>query len=623
MIEAVFPDKLPEINSAIIVERETQPGRPKRTRTSAPNLVCEVQQHLGDDRVRAVAMDTTDGLARGAEVIDTGGPITVPVGKVTLGRIFNLLGEAIDQGDPVEVEERWPIHRPAPTVEDLTPTTEMFETGIKVIDLLAPYAKGGKVGLFGGAGVGKTVIIQELINNLAQEHGGLSAFCGVGERSREGNDLWLEMTESGVIDKTMLVFGQMNEPPGARMRVALSGLTMAEYFRDEEGQDVLLFIDNIFRFVQAGSEVSALLGRMPSQVGYQPTLESEMGQLQERITSTRKGSVTSIQAVYVPADDLTDPAPASVFAHLNATTSLSRAISEKGIYPAVDPLDSSSTILKPEIVGEEHFKVANEVKQVLQRYRELQDIIAILGIDELSDEDRVLVQRARRIERFLSQPFHVAEQFTGTPGRLRPDRRDRALVPRGARRQARRPAGVGVLPQGLDRRRRRVREGLVQEGRRRRGGEGRGEEGRRRSERGRVLGGPHAVQGRDPHPGGRGLQRRGRDGVHEDQRGLHRPPRQPPAAAGDARPDGAAALQVGVRRRPLRAGRGLPADRRRARARARRRGLRGRPARPRDLQDRLKRAEEEISKAEEGTEELRAAERDKRRYEAFLKIAEG
>ncbi len=415
VIEAVFPDKLPEINSAIYVERETSQGSEEDENISA-NLVCEVQQHLGDDRVRAVAMDTTDGVARGSEVIDTGGPITVPVGKMTLGRIFNLLGEAIDQGDPIEVEERWPIHRAAPTVENLTPTTEMFETGIKVIDLLAPYAKGGKVGLFGGAGVGKTVIIQELINNLAQEHGGLSAFCGVGERSREGNDLWLEMTESGVIDKTMLVFGQMNEPPGARMRVALSGLTMAEYFRDEEGQDVLLFIDNIFRFVQAGSEVSALLGRMPSQVGYQPTLESEMGQLQERITSTRKGSVTSIQAVYVPADDLTDPAPASVFAHLNATTSLSRAISEKGIYPAVDPLDSSSTILKPEIVGEEHFNVANEVKQVLQRYRELQDIIAILGIDELSDEDRVLVQRARRIERFLSQPFHVAEQFTGTPG---------------------------------------------------------------------------------------------------------------------------------------------------------------------------------------------------------------
>src|SRR5918995_1311852 len=410
VIEAVFPDVLPEINNAITIERPE----------TSPSLVCEVQQHLGDDRVRAVAMDSTDGLSRGMEVVDTGGPITVPVGDGTLGRIFNLLGEPIDLAGDVDYEERWPIHRPAPNVEDLTPTTEMFETGIKVVDLLAPYAKGGKVGLFGGAGVGKTVIIQELIHNLAQEHGGLSAFCGVGERSREGNDLWLEMSESGVIDKTMLVFGQMNEPPGARMRVALSGLTMAEYFRDEEGQDVLLFIDNIFRFVQAGSEVSALLGRMPSQVGYQPTLESEMGQLQERITSTRQGSVTSIQAVYVPADDLTDPAPASVSAHLNATTVLSRSISEKGIYPAVDPLDSTSTILKPEILGEEHFKVANEVKGVLQRYRELQDIIAILGIDELSDEDRVTVQRARKVERFLSQPFHVAEAFTGTPGKYVP-----------------------------------------------------------------------------------------------------------------------------------------------------------------------------------------------------------
>jgi F-type H+/Na+-transporting ATPase subunit beta len=418
VIEAVFPDELPEIYSALLIEREDNPEEQEGISSgTGNNLICEVQQHLGDDRVRAVAMDTTDGLARGTEVIDTGGPITVPVGNVTLGRIFNLLGETIDLGEPLDPEtKRWPIHRPAPTVEQLTPTAEMFETGIKVVDLLAPYAKGGKVGLFGGAGVGKTVLIQELIHNLAQEHGGLSAFCGVGERSREGNDLWLEMTESGVIDKTMLVFGQMNEPPGARMRVALSGLTMAEYFRDEEGQDVLLFIDNIFRFVQAGSEVSALLGRMPSQVGYQPTLESEMGQLQERITSTRSGSVTSIQAIYVPADDLTDPAPASVFAHLNATTTLSRSISEKGIYPAVDPLDSTSTILKPEIVGEEHFNVANEVKQVLQRYRELQDIIAILGIDELSDEDKVLVQRARRIERFLSQPFNVAEQFTGTPG---------------------------------------------------------------------------------------------------------------------------------------------------------------------------------------------------------------
>ncbi len=418
VIEAVFPDELPEIYSALLIEREDNPEEQEGISAgTGTHLICEVQQHLGDDRVRAVAMDTTDGLARGTEVIDTGGPITVPVGRVTLGRIFNLLGETIDLGEPLDPEtQRWPIHRSAPTVEQLTPTAEMFETGIKVVDLLAPYAKGGKVGLFGGAGVGKTVLIQELIHNLAQEHGGLSAFCGVGERSREGNDLWLEMTESGVIDKTMLVFGQMNEPPGARMRVALSGLTMAEYFRDEEGQDVLLFIDNIFRFVQAGSEVSALLGRMPSQVGYQPTLESEMGQLQERITSTRSGSVTSIQAIYVPADDLTDPAPASVFAHLNATTTLSRAISEKGIYPAVDPLDSTSTILKPEIVGEEHFNVANEVKQVLQRYRELQDIIAILGIDELSDEDKVLVQRARRIERFLSQPFNVAEQFTGTPG---------------------------------------------------------------------------------------------------------------------------------------------------------------------------------------------------------------
>ena len=383
-------------------------------------LTLEVQQHLGDDRVRCVAMDSTDGLSRGQEVTDTGGPITVPVGRGVLGRIMNVLGEPIDEVGDVEYDERWPIHRPAPNVENLTPTTEMFETGIKVVDLLAPYAKGGKVGLFGGAGVGKTVLIQELINNLAQEHGGLSAFCGVGERSREGNDLWLEMKESGVLDKTILVFGQMNEPPGARMRVALTGLTMAEYFREEGGQDVLLFIDNIFRFVQAGSEVSALLGRMPSQVGYQPTLETEMGLLQERITSTRDGSVTSVQAIYVPADDLTDPAPASVFAHLNATTVLSRAISEKGIYPAVDPLDSTSTILKPDILGEEHFTTANRVKEILQRYKELQDIIAILGIDELSDEDKLIVGRARRVERFLSQPFFVAEAFTGTPGQYVP-----------------------------------------------------------------------------------------------------------------------------------------------------------------------------------------------------------
>src|SRR5580704_12927265 len=417
VIEAFFADRLPEINHAITIVRtasnreEEAPGISSGAEEDV--LVCEVQQHLGDDRVRAVAMDTTDGLARGMEVLDTGAPITVPVGEVTLGRIFNLLGDPIDLGEPMPADvERRGIHQEAPRAEDLTPTTEMFETGIKVIDLLAPYAKGGKVGLFGGAGVGKTVLIQELIHNLAKEHGGLSAFCGVGERSREGNDLWLEMKESGVLDKTMLVFGQMNEPPGARMRVALTGLTMAEYFRDQEGQDVLLFIDNIFRFVQAGSEVSALLGRMPSQVGYQPTLESEMGELQERITSTKEGSVTSIQAIYVPADDLTDPAPASVFAHLNATTTLSRAIASRGIYPVVDPLDSTSTILKAEIVGDEHFQVASQVKQVLQRYRELQDIIAILGIDELSDEDRLTVNRARKIERFLSQPFHVAEQFT-------------------------------------------------------------------------------------------------------------------------------------------------------------------------------------------------------------------
>jgi F-type H+-transporting ATPase subunit beta len=414
VLECVFPEKLPEIYNAIeIAVPGRDGGEPSR-------LVAEVQQHLGDDRLRAVAMDSTDGLARGQEVVDTGGPITVPVGPATLGRLFNLLGEPIDGGPPVETDERWPIHRDAPDVENLTPTREILETGIKVLDLLEPYAKGGKVGLFGGAGVGKTVIILELIHNIATKHGGLSAFCGVGERSREGNDLYLEMSESGVLDKTMLVFGQMNEPPGARLRVGLSGLTMAEYFREVGGQDVLLFIDNIFRFVQAGSEVSALLGRMPSAVGYQPTLETEMGELQERITSTRQGSVTSVQAIYVPADDLTDPAPASVFAHLNATTVLSRSISEKGIYPAVDPLDSTSTILKPNIVGEEHYRVATEVQEVLQRYKELQDIIAILGIDELSDEDKLTVQRARKIERFLSQPFFVAEQFTGRSGEYVP-----------------------------------------------------------------------------------------------------------------------------------------------------------------------------------------------------------
>ena len=414
VVDAVFNDHLPEIYSALTIKVAGEDGRPPL------DLVCEVQQHLGDDRVRAVAMDATDGLRRGDEVVDTGGPITVPVGRGTLGRIFNLLGEPIDEGPEVEADDRWPIHRSAPDVEDLTPTQEILETGIKVIDLLAPYAKGGKVGLFGGAGVGKTVLIQELIRNIAEEHEGLSAFCGVGERSREGNDLWLEMKESGVIDKTMLVFGQMNEPPGARLRVALSGLTMAEYFRQQGGQDVLLFIDNIFRFVQAGSEVSALLGRMPSAVGYQPTLETEMGELQERITSTREGSVTSVQAIYVPADDLTDPAPASVFAHLNATTVLTRSLVEQGIYPAVDPLDSTSTILKPDILGEEHYETAIKVQETLQRYKELQDIIAILGIDELSDEDKLIVTRARKIQRFLSQPFFVASQFTGRDGEYVP-----------------------------------------------------------------------------------------------------------------------------------------------------------------------------------------------------------
>jgi F-type H+/Na+-transporting ATPase subunit beta len=406
VIDAIFPNTLPTIYNALEI------GLPEGGR-----LVAEVQQHLGDGRVRAIAMDATDGLARGLDVVDTGGPITVPVGEQTLGRIFNVLGEPVDKGDPIEDGERWPIHREPPSFESLSPTTEIFETGIKVVDLLAPYVKGGKVGLFGGAGVGKTVLILELINNIAQVHGGLSVFAGVGERSREGNDLWLEMTESKVIEKTALVYGQMNEPPGARLRVGLSGLTMAEYFRDEQNQDVLLFIDNIFRFVQAGSEVSALLGRMPSAVGYQPTLATEMGQLQERITSTSKGSITSVQAIYVPADDLTDPAPAASFAHLDATTVLSRSISEKGIYPAVDPLDSTSRILQPGSVGEDHYRTATRVQEVLQRYKELQDIIAILGMDELSDDDRLVVQRARKIERFLSQPFHVAEAFTGTPGK--------------------------------------------------------------------------------------------------------------------------------------------------------------------------------------------------------------
>jgi F-type H+-transporting ATPase subunit beta len=410
VIDAVFHEKLPEIFQALRINVPEQDGRP------AIDLIAEVQQHLGNDRVRAVAMDATDGLSRGMDVEDTGAPISVPVGEPTLGRIFNVLGDPIDEGPDVESSERWPIHRPAPQFDELEPTIEVFVTGIKVIDLIAPFVTGGKIGLFGGAGLGKTVLIQELIRSVAQEHGGYSVFAGVGERSREGNDLWLEMTESGVIEKTALVFGQMNEPPGARLRVGLSGLTMAEYFRDE-GRDTLLFIDNIFRFVQAGSEVSALLGRMPSAVGYQPTLATEMGQLQERITSTRTGSVTSVQAIYVPADDLTDPAPANTFAHLDATTVLSRAIVEKGIYPAVDPLDSTSRALSPGVVSEEHYATATAVQQILQRYKDLQDIIAILGMDELTDEDKLVVARARKIERFLSQPNFVAEQFTGTPGK--------------------------------------------------------------------------------------------------------------------------------------------------------------------------------------------------------------
>jgi len=404
VIDVVFGGELPEIYTALEIQR---PGG---------KLVAEVQQHLGDDRVRAVAMDSTDGLARGTEVVDTGAPISVPVGDGTLGRLWNVLGDPIDNEAAPEGMERWPIHRDPPSFRDLSPTTEIFETGIKVVDLIAPYVKGGKVGLFGGAGVGKTVLIMELIHNIALHHGGVSVFSGVGERTREGNDLWLEMKESGVINKVALCYGQMNEPPGARLRVGLSGLTMAEYFRDQ-GQDVLLFIDNIFRFVQAGSEVSALLGRMPSAVGYQPTLATEMGQLQERITSTRTGSVTSVQAIYVPADDLTDPAPANTFAHLDATTVLSRAIVEKGIYPAMDPLDSTSRALQPGIVSPEHYRTATAVQQILQRYKDLQDIIAILGMDELTDEDKLVVSRARKIERFLSQPNFVAEQFTGTPGK--------------------------------------------------------------------------------------------------------------------------------------------------------------------------------------------------------------
>src|SRR5467141_901846 len=396
-VEFETEESLPEIYTALTIEQGE--GDDKTT------LVAEVQQHIGRDQVRAVAMSSTDGVVRGTPVLNTGGPITVPVGEECLGRVFNLLGEPVDYGGPVEAKQRRPIHAPSPKFQSLSTNTEIFETGIKVVDLLAPYAKGGKTGLFGGAGVGKTVIIMELINNVAQQHGGYSVFCGVGERTREGNDLWLEMQESGVISKAVLCYGQMQEPTGARLRVALSGLTMAEYFRDEGGRDVLLFIDNIFRFSQAGSEVSALLGRMPSAVGYQPTLASEMGALQERITSTDSGSVTSVQAIYVPADDLTDPAPANTFAHLDSTTVLSRAISEKGIFPAVDPLDSTSRALQPGIVSDEHYRTATRVQEVLQRYRDLQDIIAILGIDELSDEDKLVVARARKVQRFLSQPF--------------------------------------------------------------------------------------------------------------------------------------------------------------------------------------------------------------------------
>lgn len=410
-IDAEFPrEGLPKIYNALNVEAEVMGKKVK--------VVCEVQQHLGGNKVRAVALASTDGIQRGADVIDTGSSISVPVGEETLGRVFNLLGEPVDKKGPINVKERRPIHREPPLFDQLEPKSEIFMTGIKVIDLLAPYIKGGKTGLFGGAGVGKTVVIMELINNVAEHHGGYSVFAGVGERTREGNDLWLEMQESGVINKTCLCYGQMNEPPGARLRVALSALTMCEYFRDMSGADVLLFIDNIFRFSQAGSEVSALLGRMPSAVGYQPTLATEMGQLQERITSTKHGSITSVQAVYVPADDLTDPAPATAFIHLDSSTVLSRQIVEKGIYPAVDPLESSSRLLAPELVGQEHYTVAMEVKRILQKYKDLQDIIAILGMEELSEEDKLLVQRARKIERFLSQPFFVAEQFTGKAGKF-------------------------------------------------------------------------------------------------------------------------------------------------------------------------------------------------------------
>ena len=407
------PGKLPDMYNALEITRPEE----KKKEYQRKKVVAEVQQSIGGNQVRAVAMSPTDGLDRGMEVIDTGRSIEVPVGKETLGRLFNVLGETIDGKGEISTEKKLSIHREAPSIDDIEPTTELYETGVKVIDLLCPFVKGGKIGMFGGAGVGKTVIIMELIHNIATEHGGFSVFSGVGERTREGNDLYLEMKESGVLDKTVLVFGQMNEPPGARLRVGLSGLTMAEYFRDYEGKDLLLFIDNIFRFVQAGQEVSTLLGRMPSAVGYQPTLSSEMGELQERITSTKKGSITSVQAIYVPADDLTDPAPATTFSHLDSTVVLSRQIMERGLYPAVDPLDSSSQILDPQYVGTSHYQVARSVQEILQRNKELQDIIAILGIDELSEEDKLMVQRARKIERFLSQPFSVAEQFTGLEGR--------------------------------------------------------------------------------------------------------------------------------------------------------------------------------------------------------------
>ena len=511
VIDAVFPGELPEIYNALSIQVPSADGSSSRT------LIAEVQQHLGDDRLRAVAMDSTDGLSRGVDVVDTGNSISVPVGDATLGRIWNVIGEPVDNKPPAGDDvERWSIHRDPPTFQDLSPSVEIFETGLKVVDLIAPYVKGGKVGLFGGAGTGKTVLIQELIHNVAREHGGVSVFAGVGERTREGNDLYLEMTESEVIDKVALVYGQMNEPPGARLRVGLSGLTMAEYFRDQ-GQDTLLFIDNIFRFVQAGSEVSALLGRMPSAVGYQPTLATEMGQLQERITSTRTGSVTSVQAIYVPADDLTDPAPANIFAHLDATTVLSRAIVEKGIYPAVDPLDSVSRALQPGIVSDEHYTVATQVQQVLQRYKDLQDIIAILGMDELTDEDKLVVSRARKIERFLSQPNFVAEQFTGTPGRVRQARGHDPGLPRDPRGQARRPARGGVLHGRHDR-------GSRRQGR---------EDGRagRRVERGRRA---PEVRRRGRHARGRRLPRRSGDADRPGRGRRDRRARAPRAARRDA-----------------------------------------------------------------------------------------